>query len=106
MAQATPPPAAPSRKRRLRRWLLLAGGGALLVWFGFLDTYSLHERIQQHREVVTLREENARLHRTIADLEAALAQPVTDEVIERIAREEYGMRRPGETVYPVATGDE
>ncbi len=74
----------------------------MLFWFGFLDTYSLNERIQQHRELVELRAENAELNTEIATLEAALAQPVTDEVIERIAREEYGMRRPGETVYPMS----
>lgn len=45
--------------------------------------------------------ENEQLRETVARLEAELERGLTDEEIERIAREQYGMRREGETVYPL-----
>jgi cell division protein FtsB len=88
------------------RWkrsaLLSLLGLFLLIWFGFLDTYSLWSRYQLEREKKNL------VHRTeqlVADteelrnkIEALRNDP---SLLEKIAREEYGMRRPGETVYRI-----
>jgi cell division protein FtsB len=43
------------------------------------------------------------LRQQIDALEKKLGEPLPDAVVERIAREEYGMKRPGETVYPIET---
>ena len=72
---------------------------ALLVGSLFGDRGILHLMAQRERAVVlareldTLRDENERLARDIAALRSDPA------AIERIAREELGYARPGETVF-------
>ncbi len=88
------------------RWKKSALFAALLlffvIWFGFLDTYSLWTRIQLEREKRDLMYRTEQLVRDTEALrkkiEALSADPA---IIEKIAREEYGMRRPGETVYRI-----
>lgn len=94
-------PKADPPKRRLRRPLIGIVVLAAALWFAFFDSHSLARRIAWHHESRQLLEENARLQQEIDILEARLAQPLSDEVIEKIAREQYGMRRPGETVYRI-----
>lgn len=71
------------------------------IWFAFLDSYSLTRRIKWHNEHAYLSRENARLQSEIETLQVFADTEPTDKMIERIAREKYGMRRPGETVYPL-----
>ena len=73
----------------------------VLVWLTFFDSHSLLKRYRWHSELEELRSENENLRGRIAELEHELADGISDEQIERIAREQYGMRRPGETVYRV-----
>ncbi len=88
----------PKALRGLALAALLVGGA---IWFAFFDSYSIRKRVTWHRENVQLNAENERLQQEITRLRAELAQPPTDELIEKIAREQYGMRRPGETVYHI-----
>lgn len=74
----------------------------LVIWFGFFDTYSLWTRYQLERErndlinrMEVLVEDTQELRKKI---EALQNDPA---LLERIAREEYGMRRPGETIYRI-----
>lgn len=74
----------------------------LVVWFGFFDTYSLYTRYQLNKErkeliknTEELRAESKLLEEKIKAIER---NPL---LLEKIAREEYGMRKPGETVYRV-----
>ena len=93
--------AAATPKRRLRRpvvaMVLLLGA----LWFTFFDSYSLVKRVRWHHEHARLSQENEHLRREVDILEERLKNPLSDEVIEKVAREQYGMRRPGETVYRV-----
>ena len=89
------------RLRPARRWLW-AVPAALLVWVTFLDSHSLVGRLQMHHELTRLERENAALQTRIVELERAVEAAPLDDTIERIAREDYGMRRPGERVYRVA----
>ena len=98
MATASHPP--PSQ-RLLRRWLLVATLVLLGVWLTFFDSHSLSKRIQWHREQARLTVENRQLEQRILELEAKLKEADSAEVVEKIAREQYGMRRPGETVYRI-----
>jgi cell division protein FtsB len=87
--------------RLLTRWLLLGVVGLALLWVAFFDSHSIQQRLrfqQQHTELTT---ENDSLRRRIDALQQKLEHPPADSTIERIAREEYGMKRPGETVYRV-----
>lgn len=90
-----------SQKTHLRHWI--AGGllTALVVWVLFFDSHSLLKRYQWHQELDALTQENEELQREIQQLQTQLERPLSDRVVERIAREEYGMKRPGETVYHV-----
>ena len=92
---------APKAFRNLRRLTLWAAAGILGFWIVFLDSHSLFKRIQWHRELHALQVENVRLAEETALLEHQLATGISDEVVERIAREQYGMQRPGETIYRI-----
>jgi len=73
----------------------------LLLWIAFFDSHSLLRRYRWHAEYERLQQENQRLEQETERLSKKLAEPLSDETIEQIAREEYGMVRPGETVYRV-----
>lgn len=93
----------PSVSRQRRRWrrLLVGLGLLLLIWIAFFDSHSLYRRLRWSYEASRLRAQNEALRQTIDSLQQQLKQGITDEMVERIAREQYGMRRPGETVYHV-----
>lgn len=86
---------------RLGRGLLLAAVIALAVWVAFFDSHSIQKRLRFRQQHARLTAENDSLRRQIEALQEKLQTPPADSTIERIAREEYGMRRPGETVYRV-----
>ena len=89
------------RTPRTRRRLLLAGLVGVLVWIIFFDSHSLLRRAGFSNEKDRLEEENRLLRAEIERIEAELERPLSDDEIEQVARERYGMRRPGETVYRV-----
>jgi cell division protein FtsB len=78
---------------------LLLGG--VLVWITFFDSHSLWQRYRWHQELEATTQENAELRSEIERLRSQLDRPLSDSLVERIAREEYGMKRPGETIHRV-----
>ena len=90
-----------SMGRRLTRLLIVSLVFAGLLWFTWFDSYSLVRRAKWQREYEQLVEENMQLRNEIAELQSMLENPPSDETIEKIAREQYGMRRDGETVYRI-----
>lgn len=86
--------------RRVRWGIGLLLGG-VLVWIAFFDSHSLWQRYRWHQELEATTQENAELRTEIERLQSQLDRPLTDSVVERIAREEYGMKRPGETIYRI-----
>ncbi|GIV61606.1 septum formation initiator family protein [Rhodocaloribacter litoris] len=106
-ARPSASPASPRARAsgRLRRRIGLAALSILLAWLLFVDDYSLWKRLGWHREHAALRAENEALQARIDELHQKLEAGLSDEVVERIAREHYGMRRPGETVYRVEGKD-
>lgn len=92
-------------KRRLRNRVFFSVVFLLTVWLTFFDSHSLYKRVTWHREYSDLREENARLSAETERLEDEVNMGLLDEAVEKIAREEYGMRRLGETVYRVQPAD-
>ena len=87
--------------KRIRSRLALAGAAALLLWVAFFDSHSLWRRADYARELSRITEENDRMAAENAAFQARIAGGLDDETVEEVAREQYGMRRPGETVYRV-----
>lgn len=74
----------------------------LVIWFGFLDTYSLMARYQLNQEKKELIRNTEELRTESKILQAKIEELQTNPLLlEKIAREEYGMRKPGETVYRI-----
>ena len=85
-----------------KSFLLLILGGFLLLWFLFLDTYSIYTRYELSSRKSELIEKTKALKKENARLEKKVNTMKSDSMlIERIAREQYGMRKPGETVYKI-----
>jgi cell division protein FtsB len=91
--------------RRFGRRLLASAALIVGLWITFFDSHSLVKRLGWHSERANLQAENDSLYAEIDRLEREVEKGLSDEVVEEIAREQYGMRRPGETVYPVETAD-
>lgn len=77
-------------------------GGFILIWFTFIDTYSLWTRYQLHERKKELISRTAELEKETAELREKIEALKNDPaLLERIAREEYGMKKEGETVYKI-----
>jgi cell division protein FtsB len=91
-----------TRKRALLLSILLLAGSALLMMDprGFRRTGRLKDDLQQLETTnASLRVENERLRR---ELSALADDPAA---LERAAREELGLVRPGEVVFRLEDGD-
>lgn len=88
----------PAQRRRYRLFWVL--GAALAVWFTFFDSYSLLAMWNLNRQETRILREIERLEEDRQRMETDLERLRNDPfVLERIAREQYGMKRPDETVY-------
>lgn len=88
-------------KQSLRRSVLSGIAAFFLIWVAFFDSHSLYKRFTWSQEASKLAVENQYLEDQIKELEHQLSTELPDEVIEQLARERYGMRKQGETVYPI-----
>ncbi|MCC5913492.1 MAG: septum formation initiator family protein [Balneolaceae bacterium] len=88
---------------RWRRSVLIATlVGFFAVWFLFIDTYSLTTRVQLELRKGELTDKTEELHKQTEDLREKIEHLESNpDLLEKIAREEYGMRKPGETVYRI-----
>jgi cell division protein FtsB len=86
---------------RFKRLVIVTSGVAAVIWFVFFDSYSLVMRVRNHREKAVLNESNEQLKTEIDGLESKLSKRLSDEEVERVAREEYHMSKKDETVYPI-----
>jgi cell division protein FtsB len=76
------------------------------TWFLFIDTYSLLTRYQLETRKKELVERTAEYTKMADDLKVKInALENNPDLLEKIAREEYGMRKPGETVYRIEPVD-
>jgi cell division protein FtsB len=74
----------------------------LVVWFSFIDVYSLKTRWELSQRKKELIERTEELSIKTEELKTKLASLENNQVLlEKIAREQYGMRKPGETVYKI-----
>ncbi|MGD8428138.1 MAG: septum formation initiator family protein [Balneolaceae bacterium] len=85
-----------------KSFLVLILGGFVVIWFTFIDTYSIWTRIQLSQRKAELKAKTAKLKEETAVLKHKIRDLKSDPfLLERIAREEYGMKKPGETVYKI-----
>ncbi|MGM0546749.1 MAG: FtsB family cell division protein [Bacteroidota bacterium] len=85
-----------------KSFLVLILGGFMVIWFAFIDTYSVWTRIELSQRKAELKEKKAQLQNETEALKKDIENLETDPfLLERIAREEYGMKKDGETVYKV-----
>jgi len=74
----------------------------LVVWFSFIDVYSLKTRWELSQRKKELIERTDELNLKSEEIKNKLASLENNQVLlEKIAREQYGMRKPGETVYKI-----
>lgn len=89
-----------------KSFLFLVLGGFVVIWFTFIDTYSIWTRIelQQRQEELKTKKEQLKTETLILkqNIEELQTNPF---LFERIAREEYGMKKEGETVYKIKETD-
>lgn len=89
-----------------KSFLLLILGGVVVIWFSFIDTYSIWKRIELSQRKAELKEKKVQLQQETAVLKRNIANLKTDPfLLERIAREEYGMKKEGELIYKVKVVD-
>lgn len=85
-----------------RSFLVSALVAFIALWFLFVDSYSLMTKFQLESKKEDLIERTAELEKKSAELEEQIeALENNPDLLEKIAREEYGMRKPNETVYRI-----
>ncbi len=85
-----------------KSFLIVLLSGFVLIWFGFVDSYSLLTRVELYNQKSDLKNKIDQLSTSTQKLEKKINNLHNDaQLLEKIAREEYGMRKPGETVYKV-----
>lgn len=85
-----------------KSFLFIVLGGFIIVWFAFIDTYSLWTRFTLSQQKADLKEKTERLKAETAELKQKIEDLKNDPaLLERIAREEYGMKKEGEKVYKI-----
>lgn len=89
-----------------KSYLFLFLGAILAIWILFFDTYSIWTRYslsQQKEELIyktkQLEAETKQLKKNIQELENDTT------LLNRIAREKFGMRKKGETIYKIELHD-
>lgn len=87
-----------------KKYLLMVLGAFILIWFSFIDVYSLQTRHKLNKQKKELIEKTQVLSEQTSVLEQKTEALQNDPaLLEKIAREQYGMRKPGERVYKITT---
>lgn len=74
----------------------------IVIWFSFIDVYSLKTRWELHERKQELQIKTEELAEKSEQIKSRMQALENDPaLLEKIAREEYGMRKPGETVYKI-----
>ncbi|HZP31621.1 MAG TPA: septum formation initiator family protein [Acidimicrobiia bacterium] len=90
----------PSDRVRRRRTLVKVGlAGLLLVGFLFVFVYPTRTFLQQRNQKNDAEHQLEVLHQQTEKLKEQTKKLGTDAEVERIARERFGLVRPGETPY-------
>ena len=85
-------------------WTFILLISCIGIWFLFFDTYSLLTRVSLEMQKRDLIERTIEYQEKTAELNEKIDELNNNpELLEKIAREEYGMQRPDETVFIIRT---
>lgn len=85
-----------------KSFLVLLLAAFIVIWFSFIDVYSLKTRWELHERKQDLKVKTEELAEKSEEIKTRMKALENDPaLLEKIAREEYGMRKPGETVYKI-----
>ncbi|MDI9441843.1 MAG: septum formation initiator family protein [Firmicutes bacterium] len=87
-----------AKQRRLRAILLLL----VILWVGYHFARSITDNQRLRREIADLEAHLRVLQLRGEELEKEIALWRTPEYVERVAREELGLVKPGEVVYQLS----
>ena len=90
----------PRRRVRPKRWVIILC--VLVLWIGFNFARNAYRNYRLRVEIESLQREIAALELRNKQLEEEIANWQSPEYVERAAREELGLVKPGETVYILA----
>ena len=71
------------------------------MWVLFFDSHSILSRVLWNYEAASVELRNEELRAEIEFVKVEIEHAGDEEAVERVARESYGMRKDGETVYRV-----
>ena len=80
--------------------------GTLIVVLMLSALYPIRQYFSQKTQLANLTVEEAQLAQRVERLTELKSRLLTDDEVERIAREELGMVRPGEVAFAVVPGGE
>lgn len=85
-----------------KSFLVILLSAFVITWFSFIDTYSLKTRWDLNSQKNDLKTRTSEFNKNSEELKKKIENLDEDSaLLEKIAREEYGMRKPGETVYKI-----
>lgn len=80
-------------------WLVLISG---LIWVGFFDQDGLYVQFQYWKQLRQLKQTKKYYQEGVRQMDSMLRQIASDSFyLERYAREQYLMKKKGETIYIV-----
>ena len=85
-----------------KSFLVILLSAFVVIWFTFLDTFSLKTRWDLYSQKKEYKARTEQLRLETEELRKKIERLEKDPaLLEKIAREDYGMKKPGETVYKV-----
>jgi cell division protein FtsL len=89
-----------------KSFIVLVMGAFIFIWFAIFDTYSLWARYQLNQRQETLKTKTEHLETETQQLKQKIENLSKEPaLLERIAREEYGMKKEGEFIYKIKEKD-
>ena len=87
------------RKQNAYRIAYISIGGLFLFWILFLDSHSWLTHQELNTEIETLQQRKKNLQKSIAKDQKAIEQLNNLDSLEKYAREQYGHKKEGETIF-------
>jgi cell division protein DivIC len=87
------------RKQNAYRIAYISIGVLFLFWILFLDSHSWLTHIELNTEIETLQQRKKNLQKSIAKDQKAIEQLNNLDSLEKYAREQYGHKKEGETIF-------